>query len=119
MSEVGEANVLGLHAQIKANATILFPNQVSNHKGGDKRIPAPEAFTVVVIKASIPSYRAYCLADSDSVAKGGWKSTAVEALRSLLNTLAEALAAKLEEKKRVNEEGNWVRSGEGEVMGVY
>ncbi|KAK5738575.1 hypothetical protein LTR17_005911 [Elasticomyces elasticus] len=113
-----------------ANATILFPNQISHHQEGDKNISATEAFTVVVTKApdTYPAgiftgfYRAYCLADSDflsleCVAKGGLKSTVVEALRSLLDTLAVALSAKLEEKVRSEE--NWVKRGDGKVMGMY
>ncbi|KAK3652127.1 hypothetical protein LTR56_005258 [Elasticomyces elasticus] len=109
------------------NAILMYPNRVSNYQDGDKRVPAAEAFTVVVTKlpAGIPLqgfYRAF-LTYRDRTFKqvlacGGLKSNAVEALHSLLDLLAMALSADLEGKVDVYTDRGikWGERGAGEVM---
>ncbi|KAK3652126.1 hypothetical protein LTR56_005257 [Elasticomyces elasticus] len=112
----------------EANAVILFPEQVSNHQEGNKHIPATAAFTVIVSKApsTYPSgiftgfYRAYLAHSSDTglerAANGGFKSTVVEALRSLLDSLAIAVTAIMGQKMGVGIGKKRVKRGDGEVV---
>ncbi|KAK3643156.1 hypothetical protein LTR56_004995 [Elasticomyces elasticus] len=130
MVEQTEANILGLHAQIKGESISLalhIPGSFADFFNTENAVilfPTTETFTVAVTKAgsTYPTgifsgfYRAHCLANSASAAKGGLKSTVVEALRSLLDTMAVALAAKLEEKTGSSDRGDWVKRGDGEVM---
>ncbi|KAK3643154.1 hypothetical protein LTR56_004993 [Elasticomyces elasticus] len=117
-----EASISSLH-----NAILMYPNRVSNYQDGDKRVPAAEAFTVVVTKlpAGIPLqgfYRAFLTyrdrAFKQALACGGLKSDAVDALHGLLDLLAMALSASLEGKVNVymDRGPKWGERGAGEVM---
>ncbi|KAK5678892.1 hypothetical protein LTS10_008547 [Elasticomyces elasticus] len=133
MAQQAEASISGLREQIKGkplrssyNAVMLFPDQVANYQNRDLRLPAANAFTVIVKKTAIPAmggvgagyytaYLAYHDGGPRKAATGGETDTVVDALHSLLDVLAFGL---FESGKMFIAENNvkWVEYGDGEMM---
>ncbi|KAK3643155.1 hypothetical protein LTR56_004994 [Elasticomyces elasticus] len=106
---------------------MLFPNQVRNHQNGNDQIRGADAFTIVVTEAP-PTFQTlhldlYCatIAYHDGcfkhAANGTCKSSTVEALQSLLDTTALALAADMARYMVSERDVERLEHGGGLVMG--
>ncbi|KAK5678891.1 hypothetical protein LTS10_008546 [Elasticomyces elasticus] len=119
-----EASISDLHTQIKANTVILFADQVSKPQADSSTMPTPEIFTIAVTRSWLPGYSAYLAYYHDGsfkkAASGDRKDTVLQALQGLLDTLADSLTARLNQKMERDKQGNWVSRGNGgEVMEGY
>ncbi|KAK5743510.1 hypothetical protein LTR17_002685 [Elasticomyces elasticus] len=102
------------------NAVLLFQDQVRSYQEGEPQHRATEAFTIIVTKATPNSAHPdlYCafIAYYDGryyrrAAYGDTLGSVIEALQSLLDTTALALAADLDMAIVMDFGANWVEHG--------
>ncbi|KAK5725525.1 hypothetical protein LTR15_003713 [Elasticomyces elasticus] len=112
-----------LREQIKENAVVLFAFEVGQLYGQHPGVPATDAFVIFITRnPDPPSYEA-SIGHTGSgklkwVARSAGKLTVVEALRGLLDTMAQAIYYMNFVGQEMGDQREWARYGVGVVRDV-